>query len=53
MKDIIKEIYEITERHDKMYTAKIYGSVEGARHQQECDFERLVYLVKKMNYILL
>jgi hypothetical protein len=51
MKEIIKEINEITERYDRMYTATIYGSVEGARHQQECDFERLVYLVKKMNYI--
>ena len=51
MKELVKEINEITERYDRMYTATIYGSVEGARHQQECDFERLVYLVKKMNYI--
>lgn len=51
MKGLVKEINEITERYDRMYTATIYGSVEGARHQQECDFERLVYLVKKMNYI--
>lgn len=51
MKELVKEINEITERYDRMYTPTIYGSVEGAKHQQECDFERLVYLVKKMNYI--
>lgn len=45
----MKEINEITERYNRMYTATIYGSVEGARHQKECDFERLVYLVEKMS----
>jgi len=51
MEDLVKEINEITERYDRMHTATIHGSAEGVKHQQECDFERLVYLVKKMNYI--
>lgn len=42
------EINEITERYDKMYTSAIYGSVGEARDQKECDFERLIYLVKNL-----
>ena len=46
-------LQEIMHNYDRMYTASIYGSVEGAEHQKECDFEELVCLVKKYKKMLL
>lgn len=44
----IVKIKDIIERHNRMYTASIYGSVEGVAHQRDCDFEELVQLFEKL-----
>lgn len=36
------EIKSIIERHERMYTATLYGSVEKAREQKDLDFEILI-----------
>jgi hypothetical protein len=45
MKDLVK----IIQRFERGYTATLYGTVDLAKSQKECDFIELVGLVKELN----